>query len=645
MAKLYDEKSIESLSPLEFTRLRPGVYAGDTTYATQLLVEIFSNAVDEYRLGNGNLIEVMIEKDIVTVTDHGQGFIPNSVREDGKTILEAAFSVLNTSGKYREDGTYEGTSLGSFGIGSKITTFLSHWLLVETHRDGQYERVTFNEGVFSNRETGPYTKGNGTVVTWQPSEEFFTHTEVEINGIKNLFKTISCLCPGLTIELLEVKETPQPFGEPKKEVKKTVYHSEKGLHDLTDEATKDKELLKNRLSINAVDGKNKLDLVMTYTSNYSSTIVPYVNTGLTESGPHITQIKTTLTREFNKFFREKKWLKEKDENLTGDDIQEGMYLVFNITAPNVSYDAQVKSRITKLDTKPFIQIFTESLQVWLAANEKDIKGIANKALSARKAREAAKKARESVRDAQKKKKEKVLKFDSKLADCYGKDRMKCEIYITEGDSASGNLKTARNNEFQAVMPVRGKILNTQKATLDKIQKNAEIMTMIDAFGLYIDPKTMKVTYTPETLRYGKIIIMSDADVDGAHIKNLFYTFIWNFCPQLIIDGYIYAGVPPLYKITTSKGYKYLKNDDELEKYRLENQGKKYQVNRLKGLGEMGVEETEETLIDPNNRIIKQIAVEDIEGTNILFEQLMGVGVAARKSYIKAHSEEATYNAE
>lgn len=632
MAKLYDEKSIESLSPLEFTRLRPGVYAGDTTYATQLLIEILSNAVDEYRLGNGNLIEVIIDKDVVTVTDHGQGFIPNSIREDGKTILEAAFSVLNTSGKYREDGTYEGTSLGSFGIGSKITTFLSHWLVVETHRDKKYEKIVFEEGVFANRATGPWEKENGTVVTWQPSEEFFTHTEVEINVIKTLFKTIACLCPGLTIKLnyngIE-----------------TSYHSEKGLHDLVDEATKDKEMLKNRLSINAVDGKNKLDLVMTYTSNYSSTIVPYVNTGLTESGPHITQIKTTLTREFNKFFREKKWLKEKDDNLTGDDIQEGMYLVFNMTAPNVSYDAQVKSRITKIDTKPFIQIFTENLQVWLAANEKEVKGIADKALSARKAREAAKKAREAVRDNQKKKKEKVLKFDSKLADCYGKDRMECEIYITEGDSASANLKTARKREFQAVMPVRGKILNTQKATLDKIQKNAEIMTMIDAFGLYIDPKTMKVTYTPETLRYGKIIIMSDADVDGAHIKNLFYTFIWNFCPQLIIDGYVYAGVPPLYKITTSKGYKYLKNDEELEKYREENKGKKYQVGRMKGLGEMDVEEVEETLTDPDNRIIKQITVEDIEGTNILFEQLMGVGVAARKAYIKAHSEEATYNAE
>lgn len=213
------------------------------------------------------------------------------------------------------------------------------------------------------------------------------------------------------------------------------------------------------------------------------------------------------------------------------------------------------------------------------------------------------------------------------------------------DSASGNLKTARDNEFQAVMPVRGKILNTQKATLDKIQKNAEIMTMIEAFGLTIDAKSMKVTYEPEDLRYGKIIIMSDADVDGAHIKNLFYTFIWNFCPQLIEDGYIYAGVPPLYKVTIGKEYKYIKNDEELEKFKAANPGKKFQVNRMKGLGEMSVEETEQTLTDPNERIIKQITVEDAHAADILFEQLMGTGVVARKEYIKAHSEEAMYNAE
>ena len=213
------------------------------------------------------------------------------------------------------------------------------------------------------------------------------------------------------------------------------------------------------------------------------------------------------------------------------------------------------------------------------------------------------------------------------------------------DSASGNLKMARNNEFQAVLPVRGKILNTQKAPLEKIQKNAEIMTMIEAFGLTIDYKNMKVTYNPEDLRYGKIIIMSDADVDGAHIKNLFYTFIWNFCPDLIKDGYVYAGVPPLYKITIGKEYKYLKNDEELEAFKKANAGKKYIVGRMKGLGEMSVEETEETLTNPDQRIIKQITAEDPTETSVLFEQLMGTGITARKAYIKEHSKEAVYNAE
>lgn len=629
--KLYNKDSIESLSPLEFTRLRPGVYAGDTTYSTQLLVEIVSNAVDEFRLGHGNKIEVKINKDIVSVRDYGQGFLVNELREDGKTVLEAAFSVLNTSGKYREDGTYEGTSLGSFGIGSKITTFLSHWLDVKTFRDKKFEHIHFNEGVFQNRWLGDSQEQSGTLVQWQPSEQFFSNTIIEINKIKELFKTITCLCPGLTIELNDNEN-------------KTTYYSEHGLNDLVDDYVKDKELIKNRFNMNFYEGKNKLDMVITYTSNYSLNLVPYVNTGLTEKGPHITQVKTILTREFNKFFREKKWLKEKDDNLTGDDLQEGMYIVFNITAPNIAYDAQVKSTVTKIDMAPFSQALVDSLQYWFKNNEKEIKIIADKALDARKAREAAKRARENVRE-KAKKKEKVLKFNSKLADCFSKDRSKCEIYITEGDSASGNLKTARDNEFQAVMPVRGKILNTQKATLDKIQKNAEIMTMIDAFGLTIDTKSMKVTYEPEDLRYGKIIIMSDADVDGAHIKNLFYTFIWNFCPQLIIDGYVYAGVPPLYKLTIGKEYKYIKNDEELENFKKANSTKKFQVNRMKGLGEMSVEETEQTLTDPNQRILKQITVEDVDAANVLFDQLMGTGIVARKEFIKLHSKEAMYNQE
>ena len=625
--KLYTKDSIESLSPLEFTRLRPQVYAGDCTYATQLLVEIVSNAVDEFRLGHGNKIKVEIQGAKVRVRDYGQGFLVNEMRDDGKTILEAAFSVLNTSGKYREDGTYEGTSLGSFGIGSKITTFLSHNLSVTTYRNGDFESILFNEGVFAARTTGSNpSQKTGTEVVWTASEEFFTHPEVEISKIKDLFQTIVCLCPGLTIELLA-------------DGKQEKFYSERGLQDYVDAAVGAKEIIKNRFVINFVDGKEILDFILTYTSNYSSTLVPYVNTGLTEKGPHITQIKTVLTREFNKFFRDKKWIKEKEENLEGTDIQEGMYIVFNITAPNVGYDAQVKSTVTKIGMTTFTQALAEHLQYWLNANEKEIKIIADKALAARRAREAAKKARDAAREG-KQKKEKVLKFDSKLTDCYSKVRQNCEIYVTEGDSASGNLKQARNNEFQAVMPVRGKILNVQKSSLDKIQKNAEIVTMIQAFGLKVNQKTMKLTYDENDLRYGKIIIAADGDVDGAHIRNLFYTFIWNFCPQLIEDGYVYSLVAPLYKITMGKdNYIYLKDDAALAQFQSENKGKKYTVSRFKGLGEMSAEETE-ILVDPEQRILCKVTVEDAAAADALFDNLMGTAVAPRKKYIQDHSKEA-----
>ena len=417
--KLYNTESIESLSPLEFTRLRPGVYCGDTTYSTQLLVEILSNAIDEFNLGHGNQIDITINKDVVIVQDYGQGFIVNHKREDGKTILEAAFSVLNTSGKYREDGAYEGTSLGSFGIGSKITTFLSHWLEVITYRDNKYEHLWFKEGVLDKRDVGKWDNSTtGTLVQWQPSEEFFTYTEVELSKVKELLNTICCLCPGLTINL-------DANGVKEK------YYSKNGLKDYVDNKVKEKEIIENRFYSKFESGKNKIDFILTYISSYSSTIVPYVNTGLTEKGPHISIIKSLITREFNKFFREQKWIKEKEENLSGDDIQEGCYIVFNITAPNISYDAQVKSTITKIDMGPFVNNLTEDLKQWLEFNKKEIKAIADKAINARKAREAAKKAKDAVRNVAKKK-EKALKFDSKLADCYSKNRSKCEIYITEG---------------------------------------------------------------------------------------------------------------------------------------------------------------------------------------------------------------------
>lgn len=498
MGKLYDENSIESLSPLEFTRLRPGVYAGDCAYSTQLLIEIFSNAVDEYTSGKGSRIDVTIDKDIVTVRDYGQGFIVNSVRDDGKTILEASFSVLNTSGKYREDGTYEGTSLGSFGVGAKLVTFLSHWTEVITYRDKKYEHIWFEEGVFKKRDVGTWQNDTtGTLVRWKPSKEFFTHPEVEIKKIRELFQTISCLCPGLIIELND-------------NGKITKYESKGGLNDLVDELVKDKEIIDSRLTINANDDKNKLDFIMTYTSSYSLNLIPYVNTGLTESGPHITQVKALLTREFNKFFREKKMLKDTDENLAADDIQEGMCIVFNITAPGVTYDAQVKSRVTKIDMKPFLEPIVTGLQNWLADNENDVRAIVNKALIARKAREAAKKAKETARSVATKKKKSFLDLPTKLVDCWGKDRTKCELLLAEGDSAAGGLISGRSGETQAVFGLRGKIINVFKNSDEKIFKNQEVVNIIKALGLEFDNKTHRMIYDKSKLRYDKIILCTDA---------------------------------------------------------------------------------------------------------------------------------------
>lgn len=627
---LYDEDSIKSLSPLQFTRLRPGVYCGSTEFATQPLIEIVSNAVDEFKAGHGNVINVEIKADnTCIVEDNGQGFLVNSMREDGKTILQAAFDTLNTSGKFTEDGVYEGTALGLNGIGSKLTNYLSHWLVVETVRDGKFEHVMFKEGVFEDRRTGTSINKNGTKVTWMPSEEFFASPEVELPRIKELFKVLACLCPGLTINLKTPKES-------------LTFVSKNGLNDLVDEKVGDTELINNRMNMTFEDGRNKMEMVISYTSRYSLNMIAYVNTGETDAGPHITQIKTILTREFNKFFKDKGWLKEKDANFSGDDLQEGLLVAFNITAPNISYDAQTKSRIVKIDMTPFTSSIAENLQYWFNNSERDIKLIFDKADSARKAREAAKKARDAARGIEKKKKEKAVKFDTKLADANSKDRMKCEIYITEGDSASGNLKLARDNETQAILPVRGKILNVRKATLDKIQKNAEIMNMIEAFGLTVDKKTMKLTFDKENLRYGKIIIMSDADVDGAHIKNLFYTFIWTFCPDLIKEGYVYAGVPPLYRVTETKDkYVYLKDDAALDEYRAKHPGKKLTLTRMKGLGEMDVKETH-LLTDPEQRIINQVTVEDAKTADKLFDDLMGDAVVPRKEYIKKHSNEATY---
>ena len=630
--KLYNENSIESLSPLEFTRLRPQVYAGDCTYSTQLLVEIISNAIDEFRLGHGDLIEVYINGDEVCVRDHGQGFIPNSFREDGKTILEAAFSVLNTSGKYREDGTYEGTSLGSFGIGSKITTYLSHWLRVSTWRDNMNETIWFKEGEFEKRTAGPNIAPgakdpnltNGTEVFWKPSEEFFTNTEVELNVIKKLFKTTVCLCPGLTIQLCVGDEYEK-------------FYSKNGLNDLTNDAVKDSEIIKNRFSMNYTIDKYKLDLILTYTSNYSSTIVPYVNTGLTEAGPHITQLKGLITRLFNNFLREKKWIKEKEENLTGDDIQEGMYLVFNITAPGVGYDAQVKSRVTKLDMTPFTVPFTEAFKAWCHNNEKEIKVIADKALSARKAREAAKKARDAIRDKTSGAKglKAKMQLSNKFIDCVNKNPKERNLLLVEGLSAGSSAVEARNVKTDCIYMLRGKVVSPLKTAIDKLLANQEINDIVKVIGAGFGKD-----FDISKCQFNKIVITSDADSDGADIELLLITFFYTYMRPLVEAGMLYRAVTPLYIVRTGKEEIYFYSDEELDNWK-KNHKSGYELLRAKGLGELNPADLKKVCFE--NERFKRITISDATETTKLLEILQGQAVEPRKKFIYENATRLGFN--
>ncbi len=642
MQKTYNENSTQHIDAREFTRKRPSTYCGSTEYSTQLLKELFANAHDEHIIGHGTEIVITVDtkKNEYTCEDFAQGFIPGVERPNGETMLSECFAVINTSGKYddSDDSIYGGSALGLNGIGMKLVCYLSSQSMITTSDGkGQRETLWYKDGLFQKREITKEKIGvHGTKVVYTPDAQFFQNPEANLNDIRVLFKEESALSPALTIRLVV-------------DGKEEIFHSKNGISDLVDEKVKDNEIIKNRFNAKIVEGNDLIDICMTYTNTYSEDIVSYVNYGKVESGIHLTTLKANLTRALNKYANDNNLYKKDESNLTGTELNEGLILIFNLKAKSVKYDSQTKVRVTDIDKALILKVINENFVSWMNSNPKDVKVIIEKALLARRARDAAKKAREAARS-KAEKKSKALKFDSKLADASEKlDRIKCEIYITEGDSASGMLKDARNKRYQAVMPIRGKMLNTQDAAVDKVIKNAEISTIMDAFfgpnGWHV--VNNKIEYDMDKLRYGKIIIMSDADVDGAHIKNLFYTFIWNVCPELLIQGYVYAGRAPLYKITEKNGksYTYLRDDTELEKYRAAHASEKYDVGRMKGLGEMGVEETEECLTDPDRRVIDKITVRDIEAADKAFIQMMGASADYRKQFLKAYGKEAMYNAE
>ena len=629
----YQANSIESLDYFEHIRRYPGMYIGskDIKGLHHCIKEIISNSIDEYLNGAGTEIIIeLLPNNGIKITDNGRG-IPHGEHPSGCSILQACFGIPNTGGKFNNATGETGynTSGGEHGTGGKAVNALSIKMIVSTARDGYREIVEFSCGQFK-KYSKENTKATGVSVEFYPDSTIFETIKIDETNLKTMIQEFSFLCKGLKFVY-------------KNGTEEQIYLSQNGLQDYIKYLNKNNDFICKPFYFSEYEGSYQIEAAIGYNESYGSSVKLYTNNIPQEKGTHLTGFKTAWTSSFNKFARQKGWLKEKDSNLTGADLEEGQILILNFKMIDPVFKGQNKEELSSSEGRTYVQRLTSNaLDNLFLMQEKDIKTIFDKASAARKAREAAKKARDSVREAgEKKTKKKLLNLPTKLVDAWSKKRQECELLISEGDSAASGLIGARDGEFQAVFPVRGKVLNLYKASLDKALANQEVVNIIKALGLELDKKTGKMIYDKSKLRYGKIVLAADADPDGQAIKNLLLTCLWFLCQELVEQGHVYAAIPPLFRITTKKNeYIYLRDAAALEEYKANHKGEKYQVNRNKGLGEQDASELSECLLDPQTRNIVQITVADAQAASRLFDIFMGPNVTPRRDWIMNHSEEA-----
>ena len=630
----YDASSISVLEGLEAVRKRPGMYIGSVSRKglNHLIYEIVDNAVDEHLAGYCTDIEVTLEKDgSATVQDNGRG-IPVGMHAKGMSAERLVFTTLHAGGKF-DDSAYK-TSGGLHGVGSSVVNALSTWLDVQVMREGKIHHDRYMRGVPTiELENGLLpvigkTRATGTRIQFLPDPEIFEKTRFSATELKSRLHETAYLNPRLTIHFADLRgETPEEI----------TYHEPDGITGFVRELNQEEEPVSDPVYFKGEADGIQVEVAFQYVNEFHENVLGFCNNIYNaEGGTHLTGFKTTFTTVMNMYARQIGVLKEKDPNFTGADIRNGMTAVVSIKHPDPRFEGQTKTKLDNQDAARAVgKVTGDEIVRYFDRNLESLKAILSCAEKSAKIRKSEERAKTNLLTKQK------YSFDSngKLANCESRDPSICEIFIVEGDSAGGSAKTARDRNYQAILPIRGKILNVEKASIDKVLANAEIKTMINAFGCGFS-EGYGNDFDITKLRYDKIIIMADADVDGAHISTLLLTLFYRFMPELIYEGHVYIAMPPLYKVIPSRGQEqYLYDDKALERYRKTHKAP-FTLQRYKGLGEMDAEQLWETTLDPERRMLQRVEIEDARLAASITSMLMGTEVPPRKAFIYEHAQDA-----